>query len=216
MKKVVNWFFGFIVTLSSLYAMQLYASDSADSPLKKLKTGPESDLYVSDAAFYRSKGHQAVVFVPGYIFNKESWLFLAKHFQKLGVSSLSVNGNSTASVKAAVKFLWDEGYTDIALVGGSMGAVAVMSAVEGGVESVSKIVLLSPVKGTPINNSSIKKLFVASAEEKVHPVVEQLFDTADQPKSMKTLPGSSHAQFIFYSPQRQQLIKLVTDFIISD
>jgi pimeloyl-ACP methyl ester carboxylesterase len=216
MKKIINWFFGFIFTVSSLYAMQLHANDSSAPSFKTLDTGPVSNLYVSDAVFYKSKGRQAVVFVPGYIFNKESWLFLAKHFQTLGVSSLSVNGNSVSSVKAAVTFLRDEGYTDIALIGGSMGAVAVMSAVEDGVENVSKMVLLSPVKDTPINNSVIKKLFVASAEERALPVVEKSFDTANQPKSIKTFPGSSHAQFLFYSPHRQQLITLVTDFVVNE
>jgi hypothetical protein len=51
---------------------------------------------------------------------------------------------------------------------------------------------------------------------RVLPVVKQLFDTADQPKSIKTFSGSSHAQFIFYSSHRQQLIELVTDFVVND
>jgi pimeloyl-ACP methyl ester carboxylesterase len=180
---------------------------------EEIKTDSGSDLYVSDAAFYKVQGKRAIVFVPGYIFNKESWLFLAKEFKKQGVASIAINGKTSAMVIAAVEELKSKGYTDIALVGGSMGAVAVMSAVNQGLEGVSKVALLSPLKSMPIKNSTIKKLFVVSNEEKVFPLVEKLYSASSQPKQIETFSGKSHAQFIFYSSGRQQLIDLLKGFI---
>ena len=59
----------------------------------------------SSAAYFDGKSSQVVIFVPGAVFNKESWFFLAEHLQQLNVASLSLDGKTQDDVLSSIKFL---------------------------------------------------------------------------------------------------------------
>jgi pimeloyl-ACP methyl ester carboxylesterase len=204
--KVVN------VTVMLMCVFSFSSVYAEENKIKQLKTGPKSELYISDAAFYKTKGERAIVFVPGFIFNKESWGFLASQFQSSGTASLAVNGKSATVVKAAVNFLNKKGYSEIVLVGGSSGAAAILEALPN-VSGVSKVVLLAPPRGAPIESGDIDKLFVTSADENLFPKVNEIFDGTSHPKTLKIFDGSAHAQFLFYGPNKAELVDLITNFI---
>lgn len=203
------------LTMTALIFTFLFQNVSAEeNKIKELKTGAKSDFYISDAAFFKVKGkkEKAIVFVPGFIFNKESWKSLAEQFQASGTAALTVNGKSAVVVKAAVDFLQKKGYKEIVLMGGSSGAAAILEALPD-VSGVSKVVLLAPPRGAPIQNSEIDKLFVTSVDERLFSTVQSIFEETTYPKTIKVFDGSAHAQFLFYGPNKDELISVVNNFV---
>lgn len=199
-----------IISFTSIFA---YAATSTENNPEILITNSESELYVSDAAFFPANSKQAVVFVPGFIFNKESWFKLAKSFQEKGIASLSISGKSVPNVQAAIKLLKEKGFQEICLIGGSSGAAAILSVLETEVKGVTTAITLSAVRGTPITDDKIKKLFVVSKEEKSFNTVQKLFADSAEPKSLKVFEGAKHAQFLFFSPNKEELTQIIIDFI---
>jgi len=201
-------------TIFLVFIFSLQNVHAEEQVIKELKTSAKSDFYISDAAFFKVKGkkEKAIVFVPGFIFNKESWKSLAEQFQASGTAALTVNGKSAVVVKAAVRFLSKKGYKDIVLMGGSSGAAAILEVLPE-VSRVSKVILLSPPRGASIDNTEIDKLFVTSADERLFPKVRELFEATTYPKTIKVFEGSAHAQFLFYGPKKDELISIVNDFV---
>ena len=191
------------------------SSQAEELKVKELVTGEKSDFYMSDAAFYKVKAKEkAILFVPGFIFNKESWKNLATQFQEVGVASLAVSAKTPEVVVAGVNFLKKKGYSQISLVGGSSGAAAILQAIPKLSGSVNKVVLLSPVRGDAIDRADIDKLFVASKDERAFSTVDELFNSSSFPKQFKVFDGSAHAQFLFYGTANSELTILITGFIV--
>ncbi|ANS28055.1 hypothetical protein R1CP_16845 [Rhodococcus opacus] len=101
------------------------------------------------------------------------------------------------SIAAAVAKLHDDGHADVALVGGSAGADAILQLASQQPDLPDQLVLLSPNRvvdglgGEP-------KLFIASEDEPVAHVSQQLADSSSGvDNEMILLPGSAHAQNIF-------------------
>src|SRR5210317_959602 len=112
-----------------------------------------------EASFFKAGKDKAVIFTHGAVFNKESWYFLAEMFQQKGVSALSIDfrgygnsmGGSSAKkmydVLAAISYLKEQGFSDINVVGASMGGAAVLQALDQISFPVNKVVLLAPAGG---------------------------------------------------------------------
>jgi hypothetical protein len=205
-----------IVLIFSFTSAVAFAAKATGKKPEIIVTNSDSELYVSDAAFFPSDSQQAVVFVPGFIFNKESWFNLAKSLQKKGVASLSISGKSVPNVTAGIHFLRDKGFKEICLVGGSSGAAAILNTISSKVESVTKVVILSPVRGTPLSDKNIKKLFIVSEDEKLFQTVQKFYDGSSEPKSIKIFEGKKHAQFLFYSPHKDEVTQLIVNFIVEE
>jgi pimeloyl-ACP methyl ester carboxylesterase len=183
---------------------------------KDVVTGPDSGFYLSDATYFHADGIQAVVFVPGFIFNKESWFKLAKPLQKHGVASVSLSGKTVENVKAGIQLLKEKGFKEIVLVGGSSGAAAILQALSSRVEGVTKVVTLSAVRGNPIADKSIKKLFVVSKGEKSFTKVQGFYNASSEPKSLKVFEGKKHAQFLLFSQHKKELTNIMKEFILNE
>lgn len=177
-------------------------------------------------SFFESDKKLCVVFAHGMVFNKESWYPLAEHFQKFGLSSLSIDfrgyGNSSAGaskdllydILGATDFISQNKYKHIALVGGSMGATAITRALTHAPDSpVNKIILLAPAGGDPVTSDRIQKMFVVSAEDRFYSTVESLYASSSEPKTLKVYPGSSHAQHIFKTELKDDLLQLMIGFL---
>ena len=177
----------------------------------KLKAGIENG-----AAYFDCKSNQAAIFVPGAVFNKESWFFLAERLQHLGVASLSLDGKTQDDVLSSVKALKDKGFKTITLVGGSMGGAAVLHALEEQTdECIHKVIALAPYGGSSIKSEKIKKLFVVAKEDRlgIYSDVKNLYRNSSNPKIIKEFEGSEHAQHLFKSSHKKELSKLIVNFI---
>jgi pimeloyl-ACP methyl ester carboxylesterase len=187
-----------------------------------LNTNVDDALYVSDAAYFPAKGKRAVVWVPGYIFSKESWFKMAKSLQAEGVASMAISGNSVGNVRSALQQLARRGHKDFTLVGGSRGAKAILNMVDqvSTTSFVTGVVTLSAVGGSPIDdfNRSVpfRKLFIVSEEEKHMGTVQTLYDESKEPKKLVVIPGTAHAQFLFYGPDKAEVEALIKNFILQN
>jgi len=174
---------------------------------------------VSPAAYFRGDLEKAVIFVPGAVFGKESWYFLAKPLQQMHIASLALDGKSKHDVLSAVELLKHKGFKRILLVGGSMGGAAVLDALEISTdESISKIILLAPSGGSPVKSEHINKLFIVSKKDRlgIYPNVRALYLHSAEPKRILEIDGSEHAQHLFNTPKKESLIKWIIDFVVED
>ncbi len=214
MKKTNRTSILIFLGLSLLMSTTVFAAKKKTH--ENIATDQDNGFYISDAAYFKAtSGHskKAVVFVPGFIFNKESWFALAKKLQTQNISSLSVNGKTVAIIKTSIDYLKAKGYEDISLVGGSSGAAAVLATMKDTIPEVTKIVVMSAVRGNPVEAQSTDKLFIVSKDEKSYSKVQGFYMGSAEPKQLKVFPGKSHAQFLFKSEHKDEVTKLILDFI---
>ncbi len=170
----------------------------------------------TEVAYFKGTGKQAIVFVPGSRYQKDSWYFLADRFQQLGIASLALDGSSISN---SIDFLKQKGYNEITLIGGSMGGEAVLSYVEkSDEESINKIVVLAPYGGNPIKNDKISKLFVVATKDMhdLHSDIVTLHDESAEPKMLKVYESRAHAQELFMGKDKEDVINLILKFVSQD
>ncbi|MCF6222678.1 MAG: alpha/beta hydrolase [Flavobacteriaceae bacterium] len=183
---------------------------------------------IIEAAFFPSSTKKVVIFAHGAIFNKESWYFLSKKFQKENIASLSIDfrgyGNSKSGssnkksydILGAIKYLNNKGFKEINIVGGSMGGAAVLGALTLTKVSINKVVLMAPAGGLPIKSEKTDKLFIVSKEEGMYTSVKSIYDKSSKPKKIKIYRGSSHAQHLFKSDYADEVESLIIKFVSED
>jgi len=170
------------------------------------------------ADYFNGKSPRAVVFAPGAMFSKESWHFLAARFQELGIASVALNSGSTPDLLNAIAFLKTKGAAKIAIVGASAGGAGVLFTLQDIIdESVDTMVLLAPAGGTPLQNEKIRKLFIVAEDDMISSSAEvyNLYIASSDPKVYKELKGSDHAQRLFDSKQKEDVIQLIIHFVQS-
>jgi len=178
------------------------------------------------ASLFPATAARAVVLAHGAVFNKESWYPLARQLQKHGCTCLSIDfrgyGKSTAAhlndryvdIIGAVAFLKAKGSSSIALVGGSMGAVAVLDALKSAaMRGVDKAIILAAPGGPSIDNPKIDKLFIVAEGDPVSARLKTICEQSAPPKSLKIFPGSAHAQHLFKGEHATELTDLIVDFL---
>ena len=123
-----------------------------------------------------------------------------------------------ADLRAAKQALREQGVSEIALVGASMGGHAVlMSSVEADIECV--ISISAPVVEIPEELSrtiSGRKLFVLADQDargNIMPNVLRAFAAATAPKTMLVFGGSEHARGMFAAPYGADAIAAIVDFV---
>jgi len=208
-----------------LASFAIFSSPKAIAQSYELVNFDTEDGGRIEAAFFEASRSKVVIFAHGAIFNKESWYFLAEAFQHKGVSALSIDfggyGNSTSGSTAkkmydilgAIAYLDEQGFTDVNVVGGSMGGAAVLSALSNNSIPINKVVLLAPAGGPAIVSTASDKLFVVSEKEGMFSGVMAIYNASAEPKQIKIYPGNAHAQHLFKTDVRDELIERIINFI---
>ena len=206
MKKILA-----TLTLTAAIAVSAAYADQTEI----LETGTDSAFYMSDAAYFPAMGDKAVVFVPGYIFNKESWKKMATKLQGQGIASITISTKSENPIRRAIQELTRRGHKNILLVGGSSGAAAILNTMEQitATDPVSGVVLMSPVRGNPMDDQPVAKLFIVSEGEKSFEKVQNLYEGSMEPKSIMAIPGKAHAQFLLFGPDKAEVEAAIVEFI---
>jgi dienelactone hydrolase len=218
--------FHFLLAFLLFYLALQFSILSAGIASYQKVTYKTEDGVVIEGSFFKGKKARAVVFAHGAVFNKESWYPLAEHLQKKGIASISIDfrgyGNSDAGksrelyhdILGAVSYLEKKGFDHIALVGGSMGAAAVLRAL-GHKENprIDKVVLLAPAGGEAIRSHTIKKLFIVTEKDRLYQKVHSLYTASSEPKEFKVYPGSTHAQHIFKTDSGTDLTNFIVHFL---
>jgi pimeloyl-ACP methyl ester carboxylesterase len=177
------------------------------------------------AAALFTGGEQAVVFVHGEGFTKESWYPLARRLQQRNVASLAVdlrghgespahNGDAAADVLGAIAYLGKQGSRRIAVVAAGTGAAAALSALQQAPSTpVTHIVLLAPADGPAANNRAQNKLFIVSMGDPARPGVDALFRASAEPKKIRVFTGKAHAQHLFGTEHAGATTELILRFL---
>jgi hypothetical protein len=180
----------------------------------KLEDGTDTPV-----AFFYGEGKQAVVFVPGNDARKESYYFLAKHLQKMKIASLSLDKWDEYAILSAIDFLKKKGFEKISFVGGSIGAgnlfITIKYTIKGTQRNIiDKVIVISPYGGTALKSNKIKKLFIAAKEDRwsSYSSIQNLYKDTSEPKILKVYGGSDHAEQLFDSRHREDIIKLIPEF----
>jgi len=180
-----------------------------------------------EASLFSASNSKAVVFAHGAIFNKESWYFLAEAFQRKGITALAIDfrgyGNSTSGnttkkmydILGAISWLKEKGFTNINMVGASMGGAAVLAALNNNSIPITKAVLLAPAGGPAITSTATDKLFVVAENERMFSGIMAIYEASTEPKQIKLYPGNTHAQHLFKTDVREELIELIISFIMT-
>jgi len=180
------------------------------------------------ASFFKADDSKAVIFAHGAIFDKESWYFLAEALQRKGVSALSIDfrgyGSSTAGntskkmfdILGAISYLEQQGFTDISVVGASMGGAAVLLALNKNSVAVQKAILLAPAGGPGIVSTTTDKLFIVSQSERMFSSVMGIYNASAGPKQIQIYPGNTHAQHLFMSVTNSLNVLLISLFRLNN
>ena len=181
-----------------------------------------------EAALFQTNSGKIVIYAHGAIFNKESWYFLAEEFQKQNIAGLSIDfrgyGNSKSGttsdkyydILGAINYAINNGYTDINIIGASMGGSAVLLALDQNNSNIAKVVLMAQAGGPAIRSELINKLFIVSKNEGGIDRVLKIYKDSADPKKLKEYSGSEHAQHLFNSEQANKVKNLIISFIIKD
>jgi len=215
--RLVFLLFLFAILNSSMVIAQPYEPVNFD-------TGDGGKI---EASLFSASNSKVVVFAHGAIFNKESWYFLAEAFQRKGITALAIDfrgyGNSTPGnttkkmydILGAISWLKEKGFTNINMVGASMGGAAVLAALNNNSIPIAKTVLLAPAGGPAITSTATDKLFVVTESERMFSGVMAIYEASTEPKQIKIYPGNTHAQHLFKTDVREELIELIISFIMT-
>ncbi len=97
-----------------------------------------------------------------------------------------------------------------------MGGVGVINYLQGNTDAaLKKVILLAPAVNTPLKNSPVQKLFIAAEDDMIMSNVEvyRVYEASSDPKTWKEFSTGAHAQRLFETEYREELIKLIIDFI---
>lgn len=147
------------------------------------------------------EGDYGVVLAHGAAFDAASWERQAVAIADQGASVIAVEDIDPDAIRDAVEQLQAEGVADVALVGASAGADAILDLASQDPELADQLILLSP-NATVEGLGDEPKLFVASKDEPVaHVSMELAASSPGEENEVTILPGSAHAQNIFATDQ---------------
>ena len=207
--------FGFVLGIVTKIIATNHESITGSMQFQEINIGLDRAA-VSKVDYFAGINRRAVIFAPGAMFSKESWHFLALRFQELGIGSVALNSGATVDLLNSIAFLKGKGAEKIAIVGASAGGAAVLYALrESPGTMVDTVVLLAPAGGAPLQNEMIRKLFIVAEDDMISSSAEvyKLYKGSSDPKLYRELKGSNHAQRLFDSKQKENVIQLIIDFI---
>jgi len=173
-------------------------------------TGEEIDISGATALRW-GDGSYGVVLAHGASRDAASWEEQATAIADQGATVIAVEDIVPQVIGDALRQLQEDGIEDVALVGGSAGADAILRLSAGEPDLADQLILLSP-------NSLVEglgdqpKLFIASKGESVADVSRRLAASVPgEDNELVLLPGSAHAQGIFESDEGERTTTLILD-----
>jgi pimeloyl-ACP methyl ester carboxylesterase len=180
------------------------------------------------AHLYRGGPH-AIVLAHGGVFDKESWSGLAASLLDADLTALAFDfrgygggepeyglRGKRKDVLAAIEYLNQQGYEQISVVGGSMGAQFSMAA-SAETDQIDLLVLLAPGSdGLAARIQARSTLFIVAEGDRLRPKVEDEYRAAPEPKHLEILPGSTHAQHLFATEHAAALTELIVDYLTTE
>ncbi len=156
-------------------------------------------------------GDYGIVLAHGAAFDAASWSTQAAALAKQGATVVAVEDISAGAIGRTAKALQDEGIEDVALVGGSAGADAILELAADQPDLPAQLILLSP-NAVVDGLGTEPKLFIASKDEPVADVSPQLAAAGPgEDNESVLLPGAAHAQNIFDTDRGDKVQQMILD-----
>ena len=175
-------------------------------------TGDSAGQTISVAGAPASRwgqGDYGVVLAHGAAFDAASWEKQAVAIADQGASVIAVENIDPDAIRDAIELLQGEGVADVALVGASAGADAILDLASQDPGLADQLILLSP-NATVEGLGDEPKLFVASKDEPVaHVSTELAGSSPGEENALMILPGSAHAQNIFATDQAAPVLDAI-------
>lgn len=173
-------------------------------------TGAPITINGNDALTW-GDGPYGVVLAHGAAFDAASWQPQATLIAEQGATVIAVENISPEAIRDAVEQLQGEGMDDVALIGGSAGADAILDLASQDPDLPDQLILLSP-NSTVEGLGEQPKLFIASEDEPVADVSVELAESAPgEENEAQILPGSAHAQNIFDTDQAESVVTAILE-----
>jgi len=217
MKRIIIFYLAFVLVLGIVRQTMAAEHENAEDSMPFQEINIELVKTAKTRAdYFPGKSPRVVIFAPGAMFSKESWHYLAKRFQDLGIGSVALNSGATPDLLNAIAFLKAKGAQKIAMVGASAGGAGVLYTLRDAPDPlVDTVVLLAPAGGAPLQNDTMRKLFIVAEDDMISSSAEvyKLYKSSSDPKIYQELKGSDHAQRLFDSKQKEHVIQLIANFI---
>jgi len=176
-------------------------------------------------------GARGVVLAHGARFDKGSWAKEANEIANAGFRVVAIDfrgyGKSKGGadskpgfndmymdVLAAVRYLRENGANSVAVIGASMGGGASANAVVNGKPGeIDRLILLAHAPIDHPERITGPKLFIVSTDDPIAPKVKEQYGKAPEPKHLEVFDGSAHAQFLFTTAHRDQVMRDMLNFL---
>ncbi|MHB1611097.1 MAG: alpha/beta hydrolase family protein [Sulfobacillus sp.] len=179
--------------------------------------------------YYSAQGKTAVILCHGKAFDRDSFVeygdALAGQGYTVAIPNFRGYGKSTIGSLGSDAIEWDvlavageltqRGH-DVVPLGASRGGGGVLRAVARDPQQFKAVMTWSTVMvdaGVAASLGEIPKLFVVSAQEMMRDQTLSVFEWAPEPKVLREIAGSRHAQNIWNGPDRQLLENVVGEFL---
>lgn len=165
----------------------------------------------ADEALTWGTGEYGVVLAHGAAFDAASWEEQATAIADQGATVIAVENIDPEAIGAAVQKLEDDGIGDVALVGGSAGADAILRLLSDQPDIADQLITLAV--NTEVDGIGEQpKLFIVSEDDPSADASVALAENADgNDNQLEVLPGSAHAQNIFDTDQGDAALQLILD-----
>lgn len=147
------------------------------------------------ALLFQSNTRRAAVLVHQSGATMQSWVDFAKKLAERGTTSIALDSITPDDVIAAINYLITKDYTEVVLIGASIGGGAITQALaKENWEVIKNVVLLSPSIGPEMKSNKINKLVLVSTSDFWGSKSYATFEEASAPKSLKEYEGIEHGQ----------------------
>ncbi|MEO8106202.1 MAG: alpha/beta hydrolase [Actinomycetes bacterium] len=186
------------LALSVVLALANCGDSSETSSTAVAGDSPGESISIAGSAALRwGDGDYGVVLGHGAAFDAASWEKQAVAIADQGATVIAVENIDPDSIRDAVEQLQGEGIADVALVGASAGADAILDLASQEPGLADQLILLSP-NAVVDGLGDEPKLFIASTDEPVANVSTELAESSPgDDNAVELVPGSAHAQNIF-------------------
>lgn len=173
--------------------------------------GAEEVTLGGTAALVWGDGDRTVVLAHGASYDAASWAEQAEVLADDGATVVATDEITPAALTDVVAWARERGADEVALVGASAGADAVLDLCSEDEDCADRLVLLSP-NAVVDGLGDQPTLFVASEDEDVADVAPALARTAVDGELL-VVPGDAHAQGLFDSPDGERVLEAVRDHL---
>ena len=181
-------------------------------------------------------GDRSIVLAHGGQFHKESWEKQARVLAANGFRVLAFDfrgfGQSRGpgqsdfdtapfhlDVLAAVRYLRKSGAKTVSVVGGSFGGFAAAdAAIQADPGEIDRVVILAAAPGSQPEKFKVPKLLIIARDDANDggprlPRIRAAWEKVPEPKELRILDGSAHAQFLFQTEQGERLMREILRFL---